>query len=726
MELTSEITQPVQRKSAPDPSFARDLFIYIVLSGLTLFAFWPVLHADFINLDDGEYITSNFYVQAGLRWAGIKWAFTTFYASNWHPLTWLSHMLDVSLFGKGPAGPHAINLALHIANTLLLYALFKRMTGAVWRSALVAALFAIHPLHVESVAWISERKDVLSTFFWLLTLLAYANYVRKEGTRNRWYALALLFFVCGLMSKPMLVTLPFVLLLLDFWPFRRLELGGDVLGDRALPGLGLKQLVPLIKEKAPFFLLSAVSCAITVFAQRRAMTSLVRLSPGERVANALSSYVAYLEKSFWPVHLGIPYLLPTHWPLMKVIFAAVLVLGCSILAFCTYRRMPFVVVGWFWFLGTLVPVIGLVQVGAQALADRYTYVPLIGIFVVIVWGLAELAARLRNPALPMGAAVAVLVGMTILAREQAGYWRDTETLFRHTLEVTKDNYAAYSILSSVYFEEGKLDKATAYCQRALDIKPNYPDALNNFGAILEAKGSNESLEAYREALRMDPNHTGALYNLGNALMARGKQEEALGYFEKVLKLKPGSLETLNNMANALAALGRLDEAIADYRYALRVQPDQPKVLRNLGAALAKQKNFSEAIACYQGVLQSMPNDFGTHYELGLLFALESNWEPATQQFEKASVLEPNWAEVQYNLGYALRMQNRLNEAAAHLREAIRLQPGLAVAHYNFGCVLADQGNRVEAIKELREATRIKPDYEEARTRLAQLDTESPH
>jgi protein O-mannosyl-transferase len=684
----------------------------VLLALATLAALWPVVNCGFLNYDDPSYFWDNDHVLGGLTASNLVWAFRSFEASNWHPLTWLSHMLDFELFGKSPGGPHFVNLALHVVNTVLLFLLLRRMTAAHRRSAIVAALFALHPLHVESVAWIAERKDVLSALFFMLTLWAYAYYAKAEGGRQKaeagiqnpevralesasentprvsrltfhallFYALSLLFFAFGLMAKPMLVTLPFVLLLLDYWPLRRFERAAGKRSRSAIVGLCL--------EKAPFLLLSAASSVVTMAAQQTAITPIAVLPLAARIANALVSCARYLGKTVWPVGLALPYPHPGAWPLAEVLLAGGLVGALCLGAVLAARRLPFLVTGWFWFLGMLVPVIGVVQVGLQSMADRYTYLPLIGLFIILAWGGAELVARWRLPAGAVGtAAVAGLVACGLLARHQAGYWRSGERLFGHALAVTSDNYIALNLIGISMEKEKRLD---------------------------------EAIECYRESVRMKPTHADAQFNLGNALVARGQYGEAIAAFEATLRLVPWYYETRNNLANTLLRLGRSDEAIAQYQQALEHAPDSSRIHENLAAVMATHGKLDEAVRHYRQALALRPDNAGTHYALGLARALQGEWNQAIGEYTETLRLAPGNAEAQYNLGYALRVQKRPNEAREHLEHALRLKPDFPLAHYNLGCVLADAGSREDAVVHLREALRLKPDYSEAKQKLGEL------
>ncbi len=424
-----------------------EVIVSVVLIMATLAVYWQVQNHEFVNYDDDLYVTDNPHVKAGLTREGAIWAFVATHAGNWHPLTWLSHMLDCEVYGVNPWGHHLTNLLLHIGNTILLFLLFRHVTGAVWRSTLVAALFALHPLHVESVAWVSERKDVLSTLFWLSTMWTYLRHVESPGFR--WYLLALLSFALGLMAKPMLVTLPFVLLLIDYWPLGRLQFGqSNRTHESMTPGLQRSSVSSLIFEKVPFFAISAVSSTVTYIVQLSAgaMPSQDVLPLQVRTANALVSYISYIGKMIWPHHLAVSYPHPgSNLPLWQIAGASLLLVFISALVIRGAGRFPYLVVGWLWYLGTLVPVIGLVQVGSQAMADRYTYVPLIGLFVIIVWGAPNLVRRWRHGRFLLVSSSGVLL-LTLMACTwlQTSYWKDSFTLFQRTLDVTADNWRAHN------------------------------------------------------------------------------------------------------------------------------------------------------------------------------------------------------------------------------------------------------------------------------------------
>jgi Flp pilus assembly protein TadD len=530
----------------------------------TMLVYLPMLRHGFVNYDDPDYILGNAHVTDGLTWANVVWAFTSNDAANWHPLTWLSHMMDCQLFGLNPAGHHLMNLLFHTANTLLLFLLLEKLTGALWRSALVAAFFAWHPLHVESVAWASERKDVLSAFFWMLTILFYAKAVasgkcRVTGDGNApapiaapvtchpspFYFLALFFFACGLMSKPMVVTLPFVLLLLDFWPIQRFN-------DSTIQRLFV--------EKLPFFVLSLASCLITYHAQSGALWSSNSLTFHFRLANALMSYVRYISKIFWPTDLALIYPYPHFWPLAGVVAVAGLLAMLSAIFILQAKKFPYLPVGWFWFLGTLVPAIGLVQAGVQAMADRYTYLPGIGIFILVVWGVNDLLnsqpQKIKIAAL---AGSAVLVGCLICTSIQLKYWRNSVALFLHTVEVTQDNYAAEDCLGKALENIGNKDDAGKLYADAVRIEPDYPSAQFDLGMIEVEQGKmSDASNHLAIAVQLSPHNPVMQFDFGTYLMQHGNPAEAANHFKAALADKPEfpeaqqQLDSLSARTNAPA------------------------------------------------------------------------------------------------------------------------------------------------------------------------------
>ncbi len=519
------------------------ILICLVLAGATLLPYVQVKNYDFITFDDNMYVAENRQVLAGISWPGIKWSFTSLDAGNWHPLTWLSHMLDSQLYGSWAGGHHVTNVAFHLANTLLLFLFLARVTQALWPSALVAALFALHPLHVESVAWVSERKDVLSTFFWLATLWAYGRYVAAPSVRR--YLSVVLLFALGLMAKPMVVTLPFVLLLLDYWPLGRVEAGlaavPGLIGEN-IPNPGPPKQVywRLILEKIPLFVLAILSCLITLAAQRAggSVMSLVHWPLGPRLANALVAYIKYGVKLFWPPPMAMFYpLAPVPW--WQALAAGLILLIVSVLLLARARRYPYLAVGWLWYLGTLVPVIGLVQVGGQALADRYMYIPSIGMFIIVAWGIFAVTKHWRHQkvVLALGSAV-VLCACFWATWIQVGYWRNSETLFTHTIQVTGPNYMAYHHLGTDLVNRGKLGQAIALYKQTLAIAPSYAPAYNNLGCVYARQGRfEEAVPYFKEAIRLSPYALSFYRNLAQAFLDQGKKSAAGAVQEQVRWLK---------------------------------------------------------------------------------------------------------------------------------------------------------------------------------------------
>ena len=655
-----------------DPPFLCALLVVAVLA-----VYFPVHSFGFLDYDDDDYFFKNPHVLTGLTWPNVQWAFTAGSFANWHPVTWLSLMLDVTLFGSGPAAPHVINVLLHAANSVLLFLLFLRMTGAMWRSAAVAMLFAIHPLHVESVAWIAERKDVLCAFFGLLSLLCYARYVKgpsqtqavatgegessslvtpkpgeggssinppssvaaeslqeteprstpvpsplpmvapaQTGGRGEsegevrancpssilnplsspFYWLALFLFACGLMSKAMLVTLPFVMLLLDFWPLQRLN-------PATLPRL--------LIEKIPFFLLTAASSVVTYLVQRSgsAVISLSALPMDARVGNAFVSYVRYLAKIFYPVRLAAVY--PHGYWLGPIVFLSfVLFVGLCVAAFAIRKEFPWFLTGWFWFAGMLVPVIGLVQVGEQSMADRYAYLPLVGVLIIVVWGVGEFCRKHEPPRQAVLTLVVVLfVVCAFRARDQVLFWHDDETLFAHTLATTKHNYVAEVDMGYWYAKNGQTQQALQHYENARQSAPGDPTALYNVGNAFARLGDwPDAIRNYQHALQTVTNQPTIMNNLGLALAQNRQVPQAIQYFQAALKLKPNYAEAHNNLGSALFMQGNIVEAAKEFLAAAESAPDEPQYIANLGDTLVRLGKKAEAAQCYQKALQLDPNN----------------------------------------------------------------------------------------------------------------------
>jgi protein O-mannosyl-transferase len=618
----------------------RTIVLCALLSVVTLVTFWPLTHCDFVNYDDTAYVTENPRVLGGLSLANAGWAFRTSCLGNWQPLPLLSHMLDVQLFGLNAGGHHLTSVCFHVANTLLLFLVLQRMTGRSWPSAVVAALFAVHPLHVESVAWISERKDVLSTLFALASLRAYAAYAeakRQKTARSPepdycntqhalgitfhlsiFYSLSLAFFALSLMSKAMFVTLPFLLLLLDYWPLRRLERTQQEEGKVLSAESGITPqtsgftfhasritALPLLLEKLPFLALSIIATCVSVLllSHAGATREAVEVGLGDRLARSFVAFQHYLVRMIWPSGLAMPCLRPARLPVWEILSAVVVVSGLTLGAVWQGRRRPYLLVGWLWFLGTLVPVIGLVPLGAHGVADRYSYFPLIGLFLALVWGAADWAARWSHGRAALAAAAgAVLLGCLVTSHAQVRCWRDSETLFRHAIAMTGANYIAHGALGLHLFNQGKVDGAIQHLETALRIKPLYDVAHSSLGrALAEQRRYDEAVAHFETALSLRPDDARARNNFGSVLMLQGRDAEAVRQFEEVLRLQRDHVGAHNNLALGYRKLGRIGDAISQYRAALRLQPDSLEALNNLAWLLAAHadarfRNGAEALS----------------------------------------------------------------------------------------------------------------------------------
>ena len=626
----------------------------MVMLAAVLALYWPVTKHDFVGYDDPVYVVEKEMVQKSLTADGIAWAFTGRHASNWHPMTWLSHMLDCQWFGMKPGGHHFMSVLLHGCNAALLLLLLRRMTGSLWRAALVAGLFAIHPVHVESVAWVSERKDVLSLFFGLLTLHAYARHTALNpplSTLNSpWYWAAFIFFALALMAKPMMVTLPLLMLLLDFWPLKRISnfqyemrngqpLDGS--SEKIKPRLAWKPCWPLLVEKGPFILLTIGSCVMTIWAQQNAIRSLETIPFTARLSNALVSCVRYIANVAWPTDLAVLYPHPGHWPLWQVAGATLLLLGVTVLFFYKAIKRPHLLVGWLWFLIALVPFIGVVQVGAQAMAGRYMYLPAIGLYILVAWSLSAG----RHPAARAATGLliaAVFVSLAAATRMQLRHWQDSITLFSRAVAVTQDNFIARLNLAMAYTRNGRFDDAA---------------------------------QQYRSMLAMDPASVPANERLAQVLEKMGRDEEAVQHYATVLELDPGQAMARNNLGNILARHGRIADARQLFEEGLKLNPTDAQLHYNLAVLMAEQKNLDGAV---------------THY-------LE------------AIRLNPEYADAHNNLAATLAERGDFRQAETHLREAVRLRPEDAEAHYNLGHILLRLGKPEEAARHRARALEINPD-----------------
>jgi len=632
--------------------FRKVFLVSLLLIVVIIISYQQVNNFDFIGYDDELYVTENLNVQKGLTIEGLIWAFTTFHSANWHPLTWLSHMLDCELYGLNPTGHHWTNVQFHIANTLLLFFILFKMTGALRRSAFVAAFFALHPLHVESVAWVAERKDVLSTFFGFLMIFAYYRYVKISDLKN--YVSVIIFLTLGLMAKPMLVTFPFVLFLLDYWPLKRFQFKKDrILQSDRLIFFGFQGFFRLILEKIPFFILAGVSSILTFWAQQSqgAVKVLGDLSLQIRVANALVSYVRYVLKAIWPGNLAVFYPHPGDTlPGWEIIGAALLVAATIFLSIRALKRYPYIPVGLFWYLGTLVPVIGLVQVGNQAMADRYTYIPLIGLFIIAAWGISELLNKWQYRKIFLGISAAIILSVMIVCTScQLAHWKNGITLFENAVKATKNNYIAQNNLGTKLIPID-IDKAMSHFKEALKIKPDYAMALYNLGNVLEKKGNiDEAINHYLEALRIEPGHAKAHNNLGIALYKKGKYDKAVLHFKKAIKINPQRVDARINLANVLFLHGKLDEAVLEYQETVRINPEHEKAHYNLGGILAKQGKENEAMSHFAEVIRINSGHAPAYNEIGIILARKGKLQKSNDFFLKAIQIKPDYKEARNNL-----------------------------------------------------------------------------
>jgi tetratricopeptide (TPR) repeat protein len=719
--------------------------ICLILALVTLVVYWPITHHDFTNFDDDGYITGNSHIYSGLSWPNILWGFEHINAGYWIPLTWISHMVDCQMYGLNPGGHHLTNLLFHITNTLLLFLLLNELTGALGRSAFVAALFAWHPLHVESVAWACERKDVLSAFFWMLTLLAYTRYAQKQGAGSKdqavggvicttkihdpssflhpsssfFYCLALLFFACGLMSKPMVVTLPFVLLLLDFWPLERF------LVPRS--SFRVQNMARLILEKIPFFTLAAAGSSVAFFTARvggavSADTFLFRL------ANVLWAYVRYISKIFWPVDLAVIYPFQSQGLVALAVVAALLLAMCSGAFVFMARRRPYLPAGWFWFLGTLVPAIGIVQVGSQSMADRFTYIPSIGLFILAVWSVNDiLISTPHKQKIAALLGTVALTGCLTLTSIQIKYWRNSITLFRHALAVTRDNYVACACLGQALDAIGREDEALTLCANAVRIDPNYPPGQFFLGMVLLKQGkSEEALSHLGTAARLEPFDTTMHYNFGKVLLDFDRPKEAAACFITTLSNNPDSTGAHSGLGKAYWKQGKLDEATNQLSQAVTLEPDNPQFHYDFGTVLLADSNVDEAIAQFSEALRLKPDFADAHGNLAVAFIKQGRVREAVIHFSEAVRLQPNDPERRFNLGLALLDNHQPAEAAVQFSEELRLKPDETKAHYRLAQALQQQNQPAGAVEHYREALRLTPEFPEAKAALDQILSTNPN
>jgi len=693
----------VKRKKNGRPAASRHSHTYherliagvvcILLAVIVWIAFGQTLHHEFVNYDDGEFVYANPRITSGLTLSNVAWVFTHFRAGNWQPLTAISHMLDCQIYGLRPWGHHLTNILLHAAAVILLFLALRRLTDGIWASAFVAALFAIHPLRVEPVAWVSGRGDVLSGMFFMLTLWAYARYARSERFSPSRYITVLIFFVLGLMCKPTLVTVPFVLLLLDYWPLGRVS-GWPA--RRSLGKGGWPVLRALLLEKIPFFALSAASCVAAMLA-REVTPGEVHHALAERAGNAALFYIAYVAQMIYPAHLAVLYPYPKDGPsVAEVVLALLLLMIVSMVLFRWRKTYPFALTGWLWFLGMLVPMIGIVQIGSIARADRYTYLSEIGLYILGIWGAMELSKQSAHKREILSIAALVIIGALITRSYfQDGYWQNSETLWRHTVDVTHDNFIALNNLGGTLLEKGQINEAIAYYRQALEIKPDVAQVQGNLGNALVRQGQVEEAMTYlQKALQLDPAYSEGFNYMGNAFMKKGQTAEAISYYQKAVQLNTSYADAHNNLGAAFWRDGQLDEAIAHYREAVAIKPESAEMQFNLGNALARKGSWADAITCYQAALRT----------------------------ERDSVKA---AKIRNNLGGALEKIDKPDEALEQFIKAVQINENYPEAQCNLGRILVQRGQRAEGVAHLREALRLRPGYQEARKQLRKLGVTVP-
>ncbi|MEX2286819.1 MAG: tetratricopeptide repeat protein [Planctomycetaceae bacterium] len=757
----------------------------LLLIVLTVAVYQPVRAFEFVNFDDPEYVTNNRHVATGLSWENAAWATTTSYAANWFPLTWLSLMTDASIWGVDAGGFHLTNLLLHVANVVVLFLLLAEITGALGPSAFVAALFAIHPLHVESVAWVTERKDVLSTFFGLLAIGTFCRYGRS-GHRGA-YVASLVLFAASLMSKQMLVTLPLLLLLLDVWPLRRwmsrslsqeVRRGLEASNAATLPlplpereggaDAAAVSVQQLVLEKIPYFALAGIAVLIVVMVQQHggAVQTLAQVPLERRLANAIVVYVLYLAQTVWPGNLAAFYPFPVEGiATFHVVVAAVILIGVTAVAIAQAKRRPYFLVGWLWYVVTLAPVIGIVQVGSQRMADRYTYVPLIGIFVAVSWLAVEIvpAGPWRRFLLP-GASLAIVGGLAVAAAFQVRCWSDSVTLFERALAMTTNNSVAHTNLGLAKHDLGQSDEAIRHFRAALEIDPNHAIAHNNLGVELLARGDKEKAhEHFATAVSIDPRYATARINLANALRDRGETQAAIDEYRRALDVDSDNANAIVNLSEVLRATNKLDdlnEAISLLEKACALDRNNATAQMNLGLAYHSAGRVDDAIYHFERAVALDDDYAAAHVNLGAALSTRHELEKAANHFRRALEIDPNHAQAKmnltitllqlgtaaagpgsndigraigyfreaatltpenwqahFNLAIALQIQGSTDEAEKHFHETLKLRPNSPDAHNALGAILLQHGKRDAAIEHFREALRLKPDFPPAQKNL---------
>lgn len=697
----------------------------LFLATVTLLALGQVCLNEFVNYDDTKYVTENPHLKAGLTLASLRWAWTDFRYCMWNPLTRMSLLVDHALYGMEAWGYHLTNLLWHLTNVLLLFGLLQRLTGAFWRSLVVAALFAVHPLRVESVAWVTERKDVLSTFFGLLALWAYLRYVERSDLVR--YLCIVVAYLLALLAKPMLVTLPFLLLLLDYWPLRRLQWNdygeaGSPQGspEKTSPPAGIGRL---LGEKLPLFVIAAIFCVITAVTHQEigAMHNLESVPLIYRAGNGAVAYAQYLLMTIWPTGLTIHYPHPREMlPWGRVAGAAAVLLLISAGAIRMARTRPYFLVGWLWYLGTLIPVIGLVPNNNCPYADRYTYVPHIGLFVLVIWAGVDLAGRWQVGRIVAGCASGLVLGAClVLTGQQVRTWQNSEALWEHALQVTENNDAAHCKIGTLLFQKGRLAEAGWHLREALRLNPRDLAAHINIVTVLVAENNLAEAEQHCfEAFRLNPRNAVAHAKRGSVLELQGKLQEARTELEEALRLDPDFVQAHIGLGQALESQGHLLEADESFRAALRLDPDNPGAHAKLGRVLAREGKVAEGREHVLRALQLEPTYGEAHMNLGILLMAQGDLVRAERHLIAATQYTPNSPETHLRLGALLQRRGELREAGSHLAETIRLQPDCVEAYDNLGVVFEKLGKMAEAVKCYRQAVRLRPDLIDAHCNLA--------
>jgi tetratricopeptide (TPR) repeat protein len=709
----------------------------LVLFVVVTVTFSPAIQNGFLTYDDPDYVTANFEVQQGITWNTVRWAFTAQHSANWHPVTWLSHALDCQLFSLKPWGHHLVNVLIHAVNSMLAFVFFRRATGQFWPSFFLALFFGVHPLRVESVAWVAERKDVLSTFFFFLTLLAYVRYAQSRQstqpsranalsgnpvTMNKssvlYYGLALGCFTLGLMSKQMLVTLPFILLLLDYWPLKRLDL--------AIHNERLQCAAKLLLEKIPFLCLAVVACVITLKTQSEsdAVVSTSFLPLALRGENASVSLCRYIGKTVLPINLSIFYPFPPHWPTVLVIVSLLVVLGVTAATVWLGKSMPYLPVGWLWYVGSLIPVIGLVQAGAQSIADRYTYIPSIGLLIIIVWTSARVLARAQlRPAFVAGLAAVPVLLSAALTWHQIGYWKDPELLFRHALSVVGPDGVVYENLGCALVDQHRYDEALQEFRKAEKLGPFDPNVHADVAKMLWQKGLlNEAIIEFQNSLKFDPHNVTSLQALGVILAQNGKANDGIGLLEQAVRLDPMNGAIHFSLADALAQSNRHTEALKHYQEGLVLSPNYVGIPFKIGLLLAGMNRPAEAVASFREAIAQQPTNAQAHYLLGGSLADMGVPQEAVSHFEQSLRLDPANPQAHLDLARALDGLGRLDSATEHYQAALKLNPQDPEAHNSLGASLASRGRLHEAAAEFRTALELQHDFPAAQANLDKVNS----